>query len=126
MLLPVGWTLNAEVVGTVEDIMPVIKRNLGKAGKYQRDLAEHLGVSEKHVSHMMTGRTGVTLPMLFQMLAYLDMPLVLMPPPAPLEPTKDQSYCDVGQHGRCSGHTEDELDPETCFCSCHDPEGMYL
>lgn len=36
------------------------------------------------------------------------------------EPTLDQSYCEVGQHQFCSGYTIDELDPESCFCSCHD------
>lgn len=37
------------------------------------------------------------------------------------EPSKDQSYCDVGQHAPvCSGYTEDEADPESCFCTCHD------
>lgn len=36
------------------------------------------------------------------------------------KPTKDQSYCDVGNHPACSGHTEDQSDPESCMCSCHD------
>lgn len=38
----------------------------------------------------------------------------------PDEPTPDQSYCDVGRHQQCSGYTEDEADPESCLCSCHD------
>lgn len=38
------------------------------------------------------------------------------------EPTRDQSYCDLGRHLACSGYTEDEGDPETCLCFCHDPE----
>lgn len=42
------------------------------------------------------------------------------PPP---EPTLDQSYCDVGRHLQCSGYTEDEADPESCLCTCHD-EGL--
>ena len=37
-------------------------------------------------------------------------------------PTPDQSYCDVGLHQQCSGYTEDEADPETCTCNCHDEE----
>ena len=37
------------------------------------------------------------------------------------EPTPDQSYCDLGMHQQCSGYTEDESDPETCMCPCHDP-----
>lgn len=37
-------------------------------------------------------------------------------------PTKDQSYCQVGDCQGCSGLTEDEADPETCMCSCHSPE----
>ena len=41
-------------------------------------------------------------------------------PPSLPEPTPDQSYCDVGLHQMCSGYTEDENDPETCFCECHD------
>lgn len=36
------------------------------------------------------------------------------------EPTKDQSHCYVGQHEFCSGYTEDEADPESCDCTCHD------
>lgn len=38
-------------------------------------------------------------------------------------PTPDQSYCNVGLHGPiCSGFTEDEGDPETCMCECHDED----
>ncbi|HMM95363.1 hypothetical protein [Phycicoccus sp.] len=37
------------------------------------------------------------------------------------EPTLDQSRCDIGDHVRCTGYTEDERDPETCMCSCHIP-----
>lgn len=36
------------------------------------------------------------------------------------EPSPDQSHCDLDQHEECSGYTEDEGDPETCFCPCHD------
>lgn len=35
-------------------------------------------------------------------------------------PTRDQSYCDIGRHQQCSGYTEDEADPETCVCTCHE------
>jgi len=38
------------------------------------------------------------------------------------EPTRDQSYCDVGDHIHCSGYTEDDFDTETCFCDCHDEQ----
>jgi hypothetical protein len=38
------------------------------------------------------------------------------------EATPDQSQCDVGLHLSCSGYTEDEFDPETCMCACHNPE----
>lgn len=38
------------------------------------------------------------------------------------QPTRDESYCDVGDHQRCSGYTEDERDPETCMCACHDAD----
>lgn len=34
-------------------------------------------------------------------------------------PTLDQSYCDLSMHEHCSGYTEDESDPETCMCDCH-------
>lgn len=35
-------------------------------------------------------------------------------------PTPDQSYCDLGYHApTCSGFTEDEGDPESCMCPCH-------
>lgn len=36
------------------------------------------------------------------------------------QPTLDQSYCDLNRHQGCSGYTEDESDPETCMCNCHD------
>lgn len=38
------------------------------------------------------------------------------------EPTRDESYCDVGRHQQCSGYTEDDIDTETCLCNCHDPD----
>lgn len=37
------------------------------------------------------------------------------------EPTPDESLCDTGNHQQCSGYTEDESDPESCFCDCHNP-----
>lgn len=37
----------------------------------------------------------------------------------PVDPTPDQSYCDVARHAACSGYTEDEADPESCMCECH-------
>lgn len=36
------------------------------------------------------------------------------------EISRDQSYCDIGMHQQCSGYTEDDMDAETCMCSCHD------
>lgn len=41
---------------------------------------------------------------------------------ASVEPTPDQTYCDLGDHQHCGGYTEDESDPETCMCNCHDAE----
>lgn len=35
-------------------------------------------------------------------------------------PTPDESHCDLGHHDFCTGYTEDEADPETCMCECHD------
>lgn len=44
-----------------------------------------------------------------------------VPVTARVEPTADQSWCDLGRHAPvCSGYTEDEADPETCMCECHD------
>lgn len=37
-------------------------------------------------------------------------------------PTADQTYCDFQMHLQCSGYTEDESDPESCMCDCHDLE----
>ena len=37
-----------------------------------------------------------------------------------IAPTRDQTWCEVGEHDNCSGYTEDESDPESCYCSCHD------
>jgi hypothetical protein len=33
--------------------------------------------------------------------------------------SRDESWCDVGQHQACPGYTQDESDPETCLCECH-------
>lgn len=41
-------------------------------------------------------------------------------PDAGRETTSDQSYCEVGRHQACGGYTEDESDPESCMCDCHD------
>lgn len=36
-------------------------------------------------------------------------------------PTADQTWCDIGTHAPiCGGYTEDESDPESCYCECHD------
>ena len=42
--------------------------------------------------------------------------------PEDVTATRDQSYCEVGCHQNCSGFTEDEGDPESCMCECHDQE----
>ncbi|MGZ6576708.1 MAG: hypothetical protein ACXVHJ_37740 [Solirubrobacteraceae bacterium] len=35
-------------------------------------------------------------------------------------PSPDQTECDFGRHLACTGYTQDESDPESCMCACHD------
>ncbi|MDB5716487.1 MAG: hypothetical protein JWO15_3884 [Sphingomonadales bacterium] len=37
-----------------------------------------------------------------------------------VEPTGDQSWCDVGNCGWCDGWCLNHADPELCECGCHE------
>ena len=37
-----------------------------------------------------------------------------------MKPARDQSYCETGWHDLCTGYTDDEFDPESCICDCHE------
>lgn len=53
-----------------------IRHALESSGRTQKELAAHLGFSEKHVSFMLTGKSGITLTTLLQVSAYCGTPIV--------------------------------------------------
>lgn len=55
-----------------DEVVEILRDLLADAGRTQRDLAEYLGFSEKHVSQIFTGRAGLTLPNLFAILDYVN------------------------------------------------------
>jgi hypothetical protein len=71
--------VKAVVVSTPEGVMPAIRHELESRGGHHIMLARHLECSQKHLSQMMQGKAGVSLPMLFKMLDYLDLAIILSP-----------------------------------------------
>lgn len=63
------------------DVVLLIRIELEDSGGTQRAMAEHLGFTTKHLSMIMTGKNGVTLPVLFKMLDYVGLSMILSPPP---------------------------------------------
>jgi transcriptional regulator with XRE-family HTH domain len=66
-------------------IVVAIREEMAGRGMYHKDLAAHIGITHKHLSQIMTGRTLISLPNLFRALDYLGMPLLLEVPPKPEE-----------------------------------------
>lgn len=62
-------------------VIPLIRDELEFRGGTQRGMAKHLGFSTKHMSYIMTGKSGTPLPVLFKMLEYVELSLILTPTP---------------------------------------------
>lgn len=62
-----------------DDVRKTVRAELLARRVKQRDLAEHLGISEKHLSQMLLGRAGLSLPMLFRMCAHLNLCIMIAP-----------------------------------------------
>lgn len=59
-----------------DEIRQVLQAAVRKWGT-QKDLARHLGFSEKHVSLMLTGKASISLGTLFGILDYTGLKLVI-------------------------------------------------
>jgi plasmid maintenance system antidote protein VapI len=55
------------------DVLEVIRKELAEQGKTHRALADHLGITEKHLSMMMRNKARMHVPMLFRILDYLGL-----------------------------------------------------
>lgn len=69
-----------------EQIPSAIQGEMLMLGKPQVLLARELGFTEKHISQMLTGKAGISLPNLYKILAYLDLALLVVPNTAPEPP----------------------------------------
>lgn len=67
-------------------VVVAIREELAGRGLYQKDLATHLGITQKHLSMILTGKNKMSLSILFQVLDYLRMPLLLEVPANPPVP----------------------------------------
>lgn len=67
------------VARTPEDLAPLIRATLRAKRLTQTAMAEHLGISQKHVSLVLQGKAGLSMDLLFRMLEYLQLPVVLVP-----------------------------------------------
>lgn len=66
------------VVATrADEVMPLIRKQMAVKGKAHIVMAKHLGISEVHMSRIMNGKSGLSLPMLFAILEYLDISMLL-------------------------------------------------
>lgn len=64
------------------DMVPAIRREAKAAGRTQKQIAAHLGFTEKHVSYLFNGRNGISVAHLLAILAYLDCGVAFYPPEA--------------------------------------------
>lgn len=62
----------------------VLKAEMRRQGRTQLDLARHMGVTQKHVSFMMSGKAGFTATSLFIVLEYLGAEITIRPRPEPI------------------------------------------
>lgn len=67
------------VVRDPADIVPLIRREAKAAGRTQKQIADHMGFTEKHVSYMFNGRNGVSIQNLLTICAYLDVGVAFYP-----------------------------------------------
>jgi transcriptional regulator with XRE-family HTH domain len=67
------------IVTSADGVRLAIRSHMKDHRRYSILMAEHLGVSQKHLSQMMTGKANISLRNLFAMLEYLDLTLVLKP-----------------------------------------------
>lgn len=67
------------VPASADEIRAILQSAVRSRGT-QADLARHLGYSQKHVSEMMNGHAGITLPNLLAILDYIGMTLILAEP----------------------------------------------
>jgi transcriptional regulator with XRE-family HTH domain len=63
-----------------DPVIPHIRAEMRAQGVTQREMADRLQISEKHLSMMLNGRAGLSLPMLRRMFAELDLELVIARP----------------------------------------------
>jgi plasmid maintenance system antidote protein VapI len=69
---------------SAEDVVKVLRDRLDETGRTQQQLAADLGITTKHMSQMLTGKAGISLPMLFRILHYSGAGITL----APAHPTR--------------------------------------
>jgi hypothetical protein len=63
------------------EVRQAIRDAVKADGKFYIQLAKHLGITQKHLSQIMAGRNGLSLPLLFATLSYLGLTLELRPTP---------------------------------------------
>ncbi|UGL61935.1 helix-turn-helix DNA binding domain protein [Arthrobacter phage EastWest] len=67
------------VIHDPADIVPIIRREAKLAGRTQKQIAEHLGFTEKHVSYLFNGRNGVSIDVLLRLCGYLEVGVAFYP-----------------------------------------------
>lgn len=63
-----------------DPVISHIRAEMRSQGLTQREMAERLHISQKHLSFVLNGRAGLSLPMLRQLFAELDLELVVARP----------------------------------------------
>lgn len=71
--------MRAAAAGDPLDVTHRIREELALKGIKHKALAEHLGITQKHLSQIMMGNVRMTVPMLYRILAYLQLSLLLFP-----------------------------------------------
>jgi plasmid maintenance system antidote protein VapI len=61
------------------DVALRIREELARKEIKHKTLAAHLGISPKHMSQIMVGKNKLSLPLLYRILAYLELSLLLFP-----------------------------------------------
>jgi transcriptional regulator with XRE-family HTH domain len=67
------------VAEEASDIVKLIRQEIKGCGKTQKQVADHLGFTQKHMSQMMNGKNGISIPVLFRICGYLGASVAIVP-----------------------------------------------
>lgn len=63
----------------LDEVRSIIREELERRTMNQNFVCQEMGFSEKHMSQMLTGGAGISIPMLFRFCNYLHISIIFQP-----------------------------------------------